>query len=113
MANKRGNSSRQRSNKKFDNGNGVQNSRGRAVNQKTKAMRNQQIYINENDYRHRLQEVLYTPEDIFARIFRKDGPALGDQFDPLPSNAFPGGKKGCFRVLFSFSLFFAVYVDND
>ncbi|KAK4480454.1 hypothetical protein RD792_013527 [Penstemon davidsonii] len=44
--------------------------------------------MNENDYRLRLQEVLYTPEHILTKIFRKDGPALGVEFDSLPSNAF-------------------------
>ncbi|XP_057778716.1 homeobox-DDT domain protein RLT3 [Salvia miltiorrhiza] len=93
MANKKGKKNRQRSNQEFGNGKGIHNSRSRAADQKTKSKRNQQIFMNEDDYRHRLQEVLYTPADIFAKIFRKDGPPLGDEFDSLPSNAFPGGPR--------------------
>lgn len=48
----------------------------------------QRIFMSENDYRTRLQEILYSPEHILMKIFRKDGPTLGAQFDSLPSNAF-------------------------
>ncbi|XP_073021719.1 homeobox-DDT domain protein RLT3-like [Primulina eburnea] len=48
----------------------------------------QRIFMTENDYRTRLQEILYSPEHILMKIFRKDGPTLGGQFDSLPSNAF-------------------------
>ncbi|KAL1549701.1 homeobox-DDT domain protein RLT3-like [Salvia divinorum] len=87
-----GKKNRQKYNKEFGNAEGIHNSRSRAADQKTKSKRNQYIFMNENDYRNRLQQLLYTPEDIFAKIFRKDGPPLGDEFDPLPSNAFPGGS---------------------
>ncbi|KAL1546123.1 homeobox-DDT domain protein RLT3-like [Salvia divinorum] len=93
MVNKKGKKFRQRCNQEFRNGEGIHNTRTRAADQKRKSKRNQQIFMNEDDYRHRLQEVLYTPEDIFAKIFRKDGPPLGDEFHPLPSNAFPGGSS--------------------
>lgn len=93
MANKKGRKNQQRCNQEFRNGEGIHNTRSRAADQKRKSKPNQQIFMNEDDYRHRLQEVLYTPEVIFAKIFRKDGPPLGDEFDPLPSNAFPGGKN--------------------
>ncbi|XP_042046223.1 homeobox-DDT domain protein RLT3-like isoform X1 [Salvia splendens] len=93
MANKKGRKNQQRCNQEFRNGGGIHNTRSRAADQKRKSKPNQQIFMNEDDYRHRLQEVLYTPEVIFAKIFRKDGPPLGDEFDPLPSNAFPGGPR--------------------
>lgn len=93
MANKKAKSNRQRCNQELGNDKRIRNSRSRAIDGQRKSKRNQQMFMNENDYRHRLQEVLYTPEDILARIFRKDGPLLGDQFDPLPSNAFPGGPS--------------------
>ncbi|KAL3520941.1 hypothetical protein ACH5RR_019090 [Cinchona calisaya] len=44
--------------------------------------------LSENDYRLRLQEVLFNPDYILQKIFRKDGPSLGIEFDPLPENAF-------------------------
>lgn len=110
MANKKGKKNRQKCNQEFGNGDGIHNSRSRAADQKTKSKRNQHVFMNENDYRHRLQELMYTPEDIFAKIFRKDGPALGDEFGPLPSNAFPGGKnlelENCCSVLFLILLLF-------
>lgn len=93
MATKKAKSNRQRCNQELGNDKRIRNSRSRAIDGQRKSKRNQQMFMNENDYRHRLQEVLYTPEDILARIFRKDGPLLGDQFDPLPSNAFPGGES--------------------
>ncbi|KAH6762645.1 hypothetical protein C2S52_020078 [Perilla frutescens var. hirtella] len=87
------NSNRQRCNEEFGNDKGIHDSRSRAVVRKRKSKRNMHIFMSENDYKRRLQEVLYTPEDIFAKIFRKDGPQLGDQFHPLPSNAFPGVSR--------------------
>ncbi|XP_042000003.1 homeobox-DDT domain protein RLT3-like [Salvia splendens] len=93
MASKKGRKNQQRCNQEFRNGEGIHNARSRAADLKRKSKPNQQIFMNEEDYRHRLQEVLYTPEVIFAKIFRKDGPPLGDEFDPLPSNAFPGGPR--------------------
>ncbi|RAL37048.1 hypothetical protein DM860_003970 [Cuscuta australis] len=48
----------------------------------------QQIFMNENDYRRRLQEVLHSPEYIFSKYFRRDGPPLGDEFDSIPEHAF-------------------------
>ncbi|KAI3458724.1 hypothetical protein Pfo_015387 [Paulownia fortunei] len=92
MANKKSNSNPQKCNQEFGNGlnsNGIHNSRSSVVDGKRKNKQNQQLFMNDNDYRLRLQEVLYTPEYIFTKIFRKDGPPLGDQFDSLPSNAFP------------------------
>ncbi|XP_042054023.1 homeobox-DDT domain protein RLT3-like [Salvia splendens] len=93
MVNKKGKKIRQKCNQEFGNGEGIHNSRSRASDEKTKSKRNQHAFMNENDCRHRLQELLYSPEDIFAKIFRKDGPALGDEFGPLPSNAFPGAPR--------------------
>ncbi|PIN09263.1 hypothetical protein CDL12_18165 [Handroanthus impetiginosus] len=61
---------------------------GVSSNGKRKNKQHQQVFMNGNDFRLRLQEVLYTPEFIFTKIFRKDGPPLGDQFDSLPENAF-------------------------
>ncbi|XP_031109454.1 homeobox-DDT domain protein RLT3-like isoform X2 [Ipomoea triloba] len=48
----------------------------------------QQQFVNGEDYRFRLQEVLYSPEHIFSKIFRKDGPPLGGEFDSVPEQAF-------------------------
>ncbi|KAL8538980.1 hypothetical protein ACS0TY_000836 [Phlomoides rotata] len=84
MGNKR-KSSRQRCNSESGNG-GIHNSKSRVAKRKSK--QNQQLFMNDKDYRMRLQEVLYSPEHIFTKIFRKEGPPLGDQFDSLPSNAF-------------------------
>ncbi|KAL3650654.1 hypothetical protein CASFOL_007057 [Castilleja foliolosa] len=76
-------------NKKSNNySNGVRNPGAGGVDRKRKNKQHQQLFMNANDFRLRLQEVLYTPEHIFTKIFRKDGPPLGDQFDSLPSNAF-------------------------
>ncbi|KAL0299169.1 UNVERIFIED_CONTAM: Homeobox-DDT domain protein RLT3 [Sesamum radiatum] len=63
-------------------------SRRNAVGRKRKSKQHQQLFMSENDYKLRLQEVLYSPEYIFTKFFRKDGPPLGDHFDSLPSNAF-------------------------
>ncbi|KAL6493767.1 hypothetical protein OROGR_032102 [Orobanche gracilis] len=81
-----------------NNSSGVPNPRAGVVDpkRKRKSKQHQQLFVNADDYRLRLQEILYTPEHIFTKIFRKDGPPLGDQFDSLPSNAFlsvPGSKK--------------------
>ncbi|KMS98199.1 hypothetical protein BVRB_4g094630 isoform B [Beta vulgaris subsp. vulgaris] len=38
------------------------------------------------------QDMLYSPDHIFMKIFRKDGPSLGAEFDPLPCTAFQGRK---------------------
>ncbi|EPS74161.1 hypothetical protein M569_00592, partial [Genlisea aurea] len=55
---------------------------------KRKSEQNQrQVFTNDKDYRLRLQEYMYDSEYILAKVFRKDGPPLGDQFDALPSNA--------------------------
>ncbi|XP_010312495.1 homeobox-DDT domain protein RLT3 [Solanum lycopersicum] len=59
-----------------------------------KKKQQQQLFLSEDDYRLRLQEGLYSPDYILAKIFRKDGPTLGDEFDILPSNAFSHLKKG-------------------
>lgn len=61
-----------------------------------KKKQQQQLFLSEDDYRLRLQEGLYSPDYILAKIFRKDGPTLGDEFDILPSNAFSHLKKGNF-----------------
>ncbi|XP_055831530.1 homeobox-DDT domain protein RLT3 isoform X2 [Solanum dulcamara] len=61
---------------------------------KRKQQQQQQLFLSEDDYRLRLQEGLYSPDYILAKIFRKDGPPLGGEFDLLPSNAFSRSKKG-------------------
>ncbi|KAK6156217.1 hypothetical protein DH2020_010465 [Rehmannia glutinosa] len=93
MANKKSKNNRQKCRQAQEfgnvlNSNGVHNSRTGVVDRKRKGKQHQQLFMNDDDYRMRLQEVLYTPEYIFTKIFRKDGPTLGDQFDSLPSNAF-------------------------
>lgn len=40
-----------------------------------------------------LQNDLYSPDYILKKIFRKDGPPLGSQFDFLPDNAFSSPKS--------------------
>ncbi|XP_074310713.1 homeobox-DDT domain protein RLT3 isoform X2 [Silene latifolia] len=37
-----------------------------------------------------VQDKLYPPDYIFKKIFRKDGPPLGSEFDSLPTSAFQG-----------------------
>ncbi|XP_059307834.1 homeobox-DDT domain protein RLT3 [Lycium ferocissimum] len=59
-----------------------------------KKKQQQQQFLNEDDYRLRLQEGLYSPDYIFTKIFRKDGPILGAEFDSLPENPFTPSKKG-------------------
>lgn len=44
--------------------------------------------------RVRLQESLLNPNFILKRVFRKDGPTLGTEFDSLPQDAF---LRGCSR----------------
>lgn len=59
-----------------------------------KKQKQKQQYMNEDDYRLRLQEGLYSTDYILTKFFRKDGPPLGAQFDSLPENAFVRSKKG-------------------
>lgn len=95
MGNKRTHSKRKKCNSELGNGmnpKGIRNSGSRVDKRKSK--QNQQLFMNDKDYRMRLQEVLYSSEHIFTKIFRKEGPPLGDQFDSLPSNAFLSGKTG-------------------
>ncbi|XP_058071521.1 homeobox-DDT domain protein RLT3 isoform X2 [Magnolia sinica] len=47
---------------------------------------------NDEGNKHLLQDVL-PPDYILERIFRKDGPPLGADFDPLPAGAF-GNHSG-------------------
>lgn len=69
-----------------------------------KSSKRKQQFLSEDDYRLRLQEGLYSPDYILAKIFRKDGPPLGDDFDLLPSNAFSSrhekGKFTCNYFMF-------------
>ncbi|CAH9146770.1 unnamed protein product [Cuscuta epithymum] len=60
---------------------------------KRKNKSTQQIFMNEKDYQRRLQEILHSPEHIFSKIFRKDGPPLGDEFDSIPEHAFVNCNK--------------------
>lgn len=39
-----------------------------------------------------VQDMLYSPDYIFMKIFRKDGPPLGVEFDPLPDTVFQGSN---------------------
>lgn len=55
---------------------------------KQQQQQQQKQFLNEDDYRLRLQEVLYSRDYILAKIFRKDGPPLGEEFNSLPENAF-------------------------
>ncbi|KAL0401362.1 UNVERIFIED_CONTAM: Homeobox-DDT domain protein RLT3 [Sesamum latifolium] len=96
MAKRKPNSNTQKCTQEFGNGlnsNVIHYSRRNAVGRKRKSKQHQQLFMSENDYKLRLQEVLYTPEYIFTKIFRKDGPPLGDHFDSLPSNAFSCGPS--------------------
>ncbi|XP_022890929.1 homeobox-DDT domain protein RLT3-like [Olea europaea var. sylvestris] len=99
MANIKSNSNRQNSRKSNQecgigmnfNGNSC---KSKSMDKKRKRKLQHQLFTDEDDYRLRLQEVLYSPEHILTKIFRKDGPALGNEFDSLPSNAFLCNKKG-------------------
>ncbi|KAL2557928.1 Homeodomain-like transcriptional regulator [Forsythia ovata] len=97
MANKKSNSTRQNSRKNNQEcGNGMNCNRNygcKSTDKKRKRKLQHQLFMNEDDYRLRLQEVLYSPEYILTKIFRKEGPPLGDEFDTLPSNAFLCNKK--------------------
>ncbi|KAG9146606.1 hypothetical protein Leryth_014623 [Lithospermum erythrorhizon] len=53
----------------------------------------QEVFMFEKDFKNRLQEVVYSKEYIFSKIFRKDGPPLGEIFDSLPPHAFIHCKK--------------------
>ncbi|OIT31641.1 PREDICTED: homeobox-DDT domain protein RLT3 [Nicotiana attenuata] len=64
----------------------------------SKRKQQQKQFLNEDDYRLRLQEVLYSRDYILAKIFRKDGPPLGDEFDSLPENAFCLRQKKGSRI---------------
>ncbi|KAL0321943.1 UNVERIFIED_CONTAM: Homeobox-DDT domain protein RLT3, partial [Sesamum calycinum] len=91
MAKKKTISNTQKCTQEFGNGlnsDVIHYSRRNAVGRKRKSKQHQQLFMSENDYKLRLQEVLYSPEYIFTKFFRKDGPPLGDHFDSLPSNAF-------------------------
>ncbi|XXG87620.1 hypothetical protein AAC387_Pa11g2264 [Persea americana] len=57
---------------------------------KSRHMKNPSVGIkNSNQKKHLfgLQD-LFTPEYILKKVFRKDGPPLGVEFDPLPAGAF-------------------------
>ncbi|KAG5533005.1 hypothetical protein RHGRI_027294 [Rhododendron griersonianum] len=45
-------------------------------------------------HRLRLHDVLLSPDCILKKVFRKDGPPLGVEFDTLPAYAFQLCKKG-------------------
>lgn len=64
------------------------NSNSRNCKRAGKKQQQHQKFMNDNDYRLRLQEVLFNSDYILQKIFRKDGPALGVEFDSLPENAF-------------------------
>ncbi|CAK9187629.1 unnamed protein product [Ilex paraguariensis] len=84
-------------------GNRQQNSQGfnTAVKGKTMKRKKQQVkYIDiDNDgghsrYRLPFQQVRLKPDYILKKVFRKDGPPLGVEFDSLPSHAFQYCRKG-------------------
>ncbi|KAL9164032.1 hypothetical protein ABFS82_06G079800 [Erythranthe guttata] len=94
MAKKKSNNRRRKCNQEAGDGvnsGGIHNSRSSGAELKGKSK--QRLFMNDSDYRLRLQEVLYTPEHIVTKIFRKEGPQLGDQFDSLPSNAFSADPR--------------------
>lgn len=64
-----------------------------------------QQFMNEDDYRLRLQEIMFSPEHIIEKIFRKDGPPLGDEFDSLSSRAFQRCEGGVCAYPFLFFFF--------
>ncbi|XP_011077227.1 homeobox-DDT domain protein RLT3 isoform X2 [Sesamum indicum] len=96
MAKQKPNSNTHKCTQEFGNGlnsDVIHYSRRNAVGRKRKSKQHQQLFMSENDYKLRLQEVLYTPDYILTKFFRKDGPPLGDHFDSLPSNAFSCGPS--------------------
>lgn len=40
-----------------------------------------------------LQDMLFSPDYILKKVFRKDGPVLGLEFDSLPAGAFLHGSR--------------------
>ncbi|OWM73841.1 hypothetical protein CDL15_Pgr018901 [Punica granatum] len=47
-----------------------------------------------------LQDMLFTPEYIMQKVFRKDGPPLGIEFDSLPARAFNSNAGSCEDLAF-------------
>lgn len=52
-----------------------------------------------------LQDMLFSPDYILKKVFRKDGPVLGVEFDSLPTRAFLHGKASCWKKKILFTLF--------
>lgn len=82
------------------NGVNVNNSSKKSKSAGKKKQRQQQQFMNENDYRLRLQEVLFSSEYILKKIFRKDGPPLGVEFDSMPETGFQCCEEGVLSFLF-------------
>ncbi|CAK9188087.1 unnamed protein product [Ilex paraguariensis] len=59
-----------------------------------KKRKKQQLICVDNVDRIRLQQVWLSPDDILKKVFRKDGPPVGVEFDSLPSQAFKFYRKG-------------------
>ncbi|CAL5343098.1 unnamed protein product [Camellia sinensis] len=71
---------------------------GRRKNHGSPAMAAKRGIVKKNElkthHRLRLHDALLSPDSILKKVFRKDGPPLGDEFDSLPSQAFQHCKKG-------------------
>ncbi|KAL7215474.1 hypothetical protein ACSBR1_027608 [Camellia fascicularis] len=71
---------------------------GRRKNHGSAAMAANRRIVKKNElkthHRLRLHDALLSPDSILKKVFRKDGPPLGDEFDSLPSQAFQHCKKG-------------------
>ncbi|THG21669.1 hypothetical protein TEA_000298 [Camellia sinensis var. sinensis] len=70
---------------------------GRRKNHGSPAMAAKRGIVKKNElkthHRLRLHDALLSPDSILKKVFRKDGPPLGDEFDSLPSQAFQHCKK--------------------
>ena len=80
---------------------------------KSRHMKNPSVGIkNSNQKKHLfgLQD-LFTPEYILKKVFRKDGPPLGVEFDPLPAGAF----RSCSGIstLFCWFLFISIKITES
>lgn len=59
-----------------------------------------------------LQDMLFSPDYILKKVFRKDGPVLGVEFDSLPTGAFLHGKAGQYVGEYSVHFFFLRSLSN-
>lgn len=64
--------------------------------------------VNRKKNLNQFQEDFFTLDYILRKVFRKDGPPLGVEFDALPSGAFSSHCKGIRQILAIVFVFFIV-----